>query len=167
VANYHFVGIIRMFSVEETLGGSARARSSVSKTPSNSSTYRNQFGITPAPGSARIRSRLSLPYPTAKPVTFFQLTAQLHHNAIRLLIRQIEDGGPTIRRPLSFKSFCYRAPDPTIFYKSHRVIIFRAAGYSGGDGSTPIETTDSKIVDINRYSWERHCRGLFEFPIAA
>jgi hypothetical protein len=30
-----------------------------------------------------------------------------------------------------------------------------------------METTDGKIVGINNYRWEKHCRGLFELPIAA
>jgi hypothetical protein len=59
------------------LTGSALTQSSVSKTPSKLSTYRKPFGITPPPGSAQVRSRVSLPYPTAKPASFFQLTAQL------------------------------------------------------------------------------------------
>jgi hypothetical protein len=28
-------------------------------------------------------------------------------------------------------------------------------------------TNGSKIVDINKYHWKKHCRGLFELPIAA
>jgi hypothetical protein len=37
----------------------------------------------------------------------------------------------------------------------------------GRAGSTPIETAGSKFVDINKYRWEKHCRGPFELPIAA
>lgn len=36
--------------------------------------------------------------------------------------------------------------------------------HSGRDGSTPTEATGSKIVDINKYHWKKHCRGLFELP---
>ena len=39
--------------------------------------------------------------------------------------------------------------------------------HSGQQGSTPIEATGSKIVDINKYRWKKHCRGLFQLPIAA
>ncbi len=39
--------------------------------------------------------------------------------------------------------------------------------HSGRDGATPVATSDQKIVDINKYRWERHCRGLFELPIPA
>jgi len=35
------------------------------------------------------------------------------------------------------------------------------------DGVTPVTISDQKIVDINKYRWERHCRGLLELPIAA
>jgi hypothetical protein len=46
------------------------------------------------------------------------------------------------------------------YYNEHRT-------YSGQDGVTPVETTVSKVVDINKYRWEKHCRGLFELPVAA
>jgi len=45
-------------------------------------------------------------------------------------------------------------------YNAHRT-------HSGRDGSTPTEPPGSKFVDINTHSWEKHCRGLFELPIAA
>jgi hypothetical protein len=39
--------------------------------------------------------------------------------------------------------------------------------HSGRDGATPIESVGNKVVDINHYQWKKHCRGLFELPIAA
>jgi len=32
---------------------------------------------------------------------------------------------------------------------------------------TPIPTTESKRVNLNCYRWRKHCRGLYETPIAA
>jgi hypothetical protein len=32
---------------------------------------------------------------------------------------------------------------------------------------TPAKTGKKNIVDINRYQWKRHCRGLFQLPVAA
>ena len=46
------------------------------------------------------------------------------------------------------------------YYNVHRT-------HSGRDGYTPTEATDNKVVDINKYSWKKYCRGLFELPIAA
>jgi hypothetical protein len=37
---------------------------------------------------------------------------------------------------------------------------------NGRDGDTPVATADRKVVDINRHRWQRHCRGLFELPVA-
>ena len=30
--------------------------------------------------------------------------------------------------------------------------------HSGRDGGTPIEALDCKVIDINKYRWEKHCR---------
>ena len=46
------------------------------------------------------------------------------------------------------------------YYNEHRA-------HSGRDGATPLETTGSKVIGINHYRWEKHCRGLFELPSAA
>ena len=39
--------------------------------------------------------------------------------------------------------------------------------HSGRGGATPVESSENKMVDLNRYRWERHCRGLFQLPMAA
>ena len=39
--------------------------------------------------------------------------------------------------------------------------------HSGRDDGTPIDTSGNKAVDINKYNWEKHGRGLFKFPLAA
>jgi hypothetical protein len=32
---------------------------------------------------------------------------------------------------------------------------------------TPAEKHDNTVVDINKYRWKKHCRGLFQLPVAA
>ena len=39
--------------------------------------------------------------------------------------------------------------------------------HSGRDGATPIKSANKKVIDINEYRWKKHCRGLFELPVAA
>ena len=39
--------------------------------------------------------------------------------------------------------------------------------HSGRNGATPVTAPLNKVVDINKYSWKKHCRGLFELPNAA
>jgi len=34
-------------------------------------------------------------------------------------------------------------------------------------GQTPIETPESRGVDFKSYRWQKHCRGLYQTPIAA
>jgi hypothetical protein len=42
-----------------------------------------------------------------------------------------------------------------------------ALTHSGRDGATLVNPESGKIISINEYRWEKHCRGLFELPIAA
>ena len=46
------------------------------------------------------------------------------------------------------------------YYKGYRT-------HSGRDGETPVESRGRTVFAINHYRWQRHCRGLFELPMAA
>jgi putative transposase len=46
------------------------------------------------------------------------------------------------------------------YYNTHRA-------HAGRDGETPVESGSKKVVDINHYRWQKHCRGLFYLPVAA
>jgi len=35
------------------------------------------------------------------------------------------------------------------------------------NGKTPVETPESKGIDFKLYRWQKHCRGLYQTPIAA
>lgn len=39
--------------------------------------------------------------------------------------------------------------------------------HSGGHGDTPLEKEASTVVNISHLRWEKHCRGLFQLPMAA
>jgi hypothetical protein len=32
---------------------------------------------------------------------------------------------------------------------------------------TRIRSTEAMVINLNDYRWQRHCRGLFELPVAA
>jgi putative transposase len=73
----------------------------------------------------------------------------------------------SVRRELLDHTFFWTATDLENklrgyqhYYNSHRT-------HSGRCGDTPVETTGSKVVNINKYRWEKYCRGLFELPAAA
>jgi len=39
--------------------------------------------------------------------------------------------------------------------------------HSSRDCATPVEISDKKVIDLNHYRWDKHCRGLFQLPVAA
>ena len=39
--------------------------------------------------------------------------------------------------------------------------------HSGREGQTPMDTGDDNIIDMSDYLWKKHCRRLFELPVAA
>lgn len=39
--------------------------------------------------------------------------------------------------------------------------------HMGRSGATPIERDSKKVIDIDNYRWKKHCRGLFQLPVAA
>ena len=73
----------------------------------------------------------------------------------------------SIRRELLDQTLFWTATDLENKLGNYRGYFNECRTHSGRNGSTPIETRGSKIVDINRYGWKKHCRGLFELPIAA
>jgi len=73
----------------------------------------------------------------------------------------------SIRRELLDQTFFWTETDLEnklwdyqCYYNQHRT-------HSGRDGETPMETIGSRVLDVNQYRWKKHCRGLFELPIAA
>jgi hypothetical protein len=46
-------------------------------------------------------------------------------------------------------------------------ITTHAEHIQGGAGSTPVDLVCNQVIDINEYRLKKHCRGLFELPIAA
>jgi hypothetical protein len=46
------------------------------------------------------------------------------------------------------------------YYNQHRC-------HSSREGVTPLSSGSTKAANINNYRWKKHCRGLFELPVAA
>ena len=50
----------------------------------------------------------------------------------------------------------------------HYFNTYRA--HMGLDGSTPAQVAEaikSKVIRVNYFRWKKHCRGLFQLPMAA
>jgi putative transposase len=75
----------------------------------------------------------------------------------------------TLRREFLDHTLFWTAPDPETkftefqhYYNGHRT----HAGLDGKLPESPIAGSESPI-DLTSYRWQRHCRGLYQTPIAA
>ena len=73
----------------------------------------------------------------------------------------------SIRRELLDHTLFWTAADLENKLHDYQCYFNEYRCHSGRDGVTPVETAGSKVIDISKYRWEKHCRGLFELPIAA
>jgi len=73
----------------------------------------------------------------------------------------------SIRRELLDQTFFWTETDLENKLRDYQCYYNQHRTHSGRDGATPMETTGSRILDINQHQWKKHCRGLFELPIAA
>ena len=73
----------------------------------------------------------------------------------------------SIRRELLDQTFFWTATDLENKLRDYQCYYNECRTHSGRDGVTPAASTVGNVVDINQYRWEKHCRGLFELPIAA
>jgi len=70
----------------------------------------------------------------------------------------------SIRRELVDQTFFWTTTDLEnklrgyqAYYNEHRC----------RDGATPVSSGSRKVLCINSYRWQKHCRGLFQLPVAA
>jgi len=73
----------------------------------------------------------------------------------------------SIRRELLDHTFFWTATDLENKLRDYQCYYNKYRCHSGRDGETPIRPGDGKVVDISSYRWMKHCRGLFQLPIAA
>jgi len=73
----------------------------------------------------------------------------------------------SIRRELLDQTFFWTETDLENKLRDYQCYYNQHRTHSGRDGTTPMETTGSRVLDVNQYLWKKSCRGLFELPIAA
>ena len=73
----------------------------------------------------------------------------------------------SIRRELLDQTLFWTATDLENKLQNYQNYYNESRTHSGRDGTTPLESGDTMVVDISDYRWKKHCRGLFELPIAA
>jgi transposase InsO family protein len=73
----------------------------------------------------------------------------------------------SIRRELLDNTLFWTASDLENKLREYQCYYNENRCHSGRDGATPIKSANKKVIDINEYRWIKHCRGLFELPVAA
>ena len=73
----------------------------------------------------------------------------------------------SVRRELLDQTFFWTATDLENKLGEYQQYYNECRCHSSRDGMTPVESIDEKAVDIGHYRWKKHCRGLFQLPIAA
>ena len=73
----------------------------------------------------------------------------------------------SVRRELLDQTFFWTATDLESKLGECQQYYNECRCHSSRDGMTPVESIDEKAVDIGHYRWKKHCRGLFQLPIAA
>jgi len=72
-----------------------------------------------------------------------------------------------IRRELLDQTLFWTASDLDNELQNYRRYYNKHRCHSSRDGATPVDSGEKNIVDINRYRWKKHCRGLFELSTSA
>ena len=73
----------------------------------------------------------------------------------------------TIRRECLDHSLFWTATDLELKLSTFKDYYNKYRVHAALKGQTPIETTESKGADLKLYRWQKHCRGLYQTPIAA
>jgi transposase InsO family protein len=73
----------------------------------------------------------------------------------------------SIRQELLDQTFFWTQADLENKLRAYQHYFNKNRCHSSRDGATPVEPSHIKLVDLDHYRWQKHCRGLFQLPIAA
>ena len=73
----------------------------------------------------------------------------------------------SVRRELLDQTFFWAAAVLENKLREYQCYYNECRTHSGRDGATPVDSDREKVVAINDYRWKKHCRGLFQLPVAA
>ena len=73
----------------------------------------------------------------------------------------------SIRRELLDQTLFWTATDLENKLREYQCYYNGSRTHSGLNGTTPMKPESENVININVYRWQKHCRGLFQLPIAA
>ena len=73
----------------------------------------------------------------------------------------------TIRRECLNRLLFWTAADLEVKLSNFKTYYNQYRAHASLEGQAPIETPESRGVNFKSYSWQKHCRGLYQTPTAA
>ncbi len=73
----------------------------------------------------------------------------------------------SVRRELLDQTFFWTQADLENKLRDYQAYYNEHRCHSSRSGATPVDSATGKVVNINIYRWEKHCRSLFQLPVAA
>ena len=73
----------------------------------------------------------------------------------------------SIRHELLDQTFFWTATDLENKLRDYQVYYNEHRCHSSRGGVTPTESSTAEVIDFNSHRWQKHCRGLFQLPVAA
>ena len=73
----------------------------------------------------------------------------------------------SVRRELLDQTLFWTATDLEYKLRNYQAYYNEKRSHSSRDGAPPVISGSEKFVALNDYRWKKHCRGLFQLPVAA
>jgi putative transposase len=73
----------------------------------------------------------------------------------------------SVRRELLDQTFFWTATDLANKLSAYQAYYNENRCHAGRDGATPVGSEPGNVIDRRNYRWEKHCRVLFQLPVAA
>ena len=73
----------------------------------------------------------------------------------------------SVRRELLDQTFFWTATDLENKLRDYQAYYNEQRCHSNRDGATPARPDGDNVINLNNYRWKKHCRGLFQLPVAA
>jgi transposase InsO family protein len=73
----------------------------------------------------------------------------------------------SVRRELLDQTFFWTVTDLENKLRDYQAYYNEHRCHSSRDGATPVPSEQCSVVDIYHFRWKKHCRGLFQLPVAA
>ncbi len=73
----------------------------------------------------------------------------------------------SVRRELLDQTFFWTTTDLENKLRDYQAYYNEYRCHSSRSGKTPVDSAADHVADIQNYRWKKHCRGLFQLPIAA